>query len=59
MQVHGFDYTELFLPVATYTSTGVLIVLTLYNKEEGLVAEICDAELSFLHPAMPVEMFTE
>ena len=37
----------------------ILIVLNLFHKEEGWVAEPCDAESEFLHPYIPVEMFIE
>ena len=33
MQVPGFDYTESFSPVDTYTPTIILIGLTLFHKE--------------------------
>ena len=59
MQVTGVDYTQSFLLAATDTSTRIMIVITLCHKEEGWVAKISDAEASFLHPDMPVEVFIE
>ena len=35
MQVSVVDYTDSFSPVATYISTSIMIVLTLYREEEG------------------------
>ena len=59
MQAPGVDYTDSLSPVATDTSTIILIGLTLYNKDEGWVAELCDVEAGFPHPGMPVEIFIE
>ena len=44
MQVPGFEYIDSFSPVATDTSTRILIGLTLYHEEEGWVSHICDVE---------------
>ena len=44
MQVTGVKSTELFLPVATDMSTQILIGITLFNKEELLLAKLCDVE---------------
>ena len=57
MQVLGVDFTDLFSPAASDTSTSILIVLTLYHEENGWVAELCDIKVSFLHPNIEVEMF--
>ena len=59
MEVPGVDFTESFSPVASNTSTRTLIGSTLYYKDDGWVAELCDAEAAFLHCDMPVEMFIE
>ena len=59
MQVPGVDFTGSFSSVATDTSTIILIGLTLFHKEEGWVAELCDVEEMFLHKFMLVEMFIE
>ena len=57
MQVPVFDYIESFSPLATDTSTGIMIGLTLYQKEEVWVAELFDVEAVCLHPDMLVENF--
>ena len=57
MQVPGVYFTEFFSPFASDTRKRIMIGLTLYHKEEGWVAEICDVEATFLHPNMEVEMF--
>ena len=57
LQVLGVDFTDLFSPAASDTSTSILIVLTLYHEENGWVSEIFDAEAAFLYPNMEVEMF--
>ena len=45
--------------VATYTSTRILIGITLSHKEEGCESELCDLEAAFIHPYISVEMFIE
>ena len=57
LQVPGVDFTDLFSPAASDTSTRILIGMTLYHEENGGVAEICDMEVSFLHSNMEVEIF--
>ena len=57
MQVRGFEYTDSCSPVATDISTSVMIVLTLYHKEEVWVYKLCDVKVAFLHTDMPVEIF--
>ena len=59
MQVPGVDYIDSFSPVATDTSTRILIGLTLYHEEEGWVSHICDVEAELIHPNIPVDMFIE
>ena len=59
MQVHGVDFTESFSPVASYTSTRILIRLTLYHEEYGWIADLCDVEAALLHPNMEFEMYIE
>ena len=34
-----------------------MIAIALYHELEGWLAKICDAELSYLYPEMPVKMF--
>ena len=34
-----------------------MIAISLYHELEGWLAKICDAELSYLYPEMPVKMF--
>ena len=57
MQVPGVDFIESFSPVASYTSTRILIRLNLYHEEYGLIAELCDVEEALLHPNMEFEMY--
>ena len=57
MQVPVFDYIESFSPLATDTSTGIMIGLTLYQKEEVWVAELFDVEAVFVKPDMAVKVF--
>ena len=42
MQVLGVDFTESFSPVASDTSTRILIVLTLYYGDNVCIAELFD-----------------
>ena len=41
------------------TSTGILIVLTLYYEDDGWIAELCDVEAEFIHPNTEVDMYIE
>ena len=54
MQVPGVDSTKSLLPVASDTSTRILI-----DMNYVWVAEVYDVESSSLHPNMEVEMFIE
>ena len=49
IQVSGVDFTESFYPVASETSTSILIGFTLYYEYDVWVAELCDVEVAFLH----------
>ena len=59
MQVPGVDFTESFYPVASDTSTMILIGLTLYYEYYGWITELCDVEAAFQNPKMEVEMYIE
>ena len=59
MKVLGVDFTDSFYPFTLETSTRILIGLTLYYEDDGLIAELCDVVESFLHPNMEVEMYIE
>ena len=59
MQVPGVDYTESFSPVATDTTTRIMIGLSLFQEEEGWVDELGGMESVFIHPDIPVDMFIE
>ena len=52
MQVPGVDFIESFSPVASDTSIMIMIGLTVYHEDKGLVADICDVIAAFLHPNM-------
>ena len=52
MKVPGVDFTESLSPVASYTSTRIMIGFTLYYKYDGWIAEICDVEAALLHTNM-------
>ena len=54
-----FEYEDSFSPVATDTSTRILIALTLYYEKEGRVSQLWDVESELLHPNIPVEMIVE
>ena len=56
MQVPGVDFTEKFSPVATDTSTRIIIGITLYYMEDGWVCEAFDFEAAFLEPFLDIEM---
>ena len=57
MQVPGVDFTEKFSPVANDTSTRIIILLTLYYKNEGWECEVFDVEAAFLEPYLDNEMY--
>ena len=57
MQVPGIDFTEKFSPVATDTSTRIIIGITLYYTEDGWVCEAFDVEAAFLEPFLDIEMY--
>ena len=57
MQIPEVDFTELFSSAVSYSSTRILIGLTLYHEEGGWFMEICDTEAAFLHSKMEVEMY--
>ena len=59
IQVPGVDFTESLSPVVFDTSTRILIGLNLYYEDDGLIAELCDVDATFLHPNMEVEMYIE
>ena len=59
MQVYEADFTESFLPVASDTSTSILIVMTLYHEEDGWITELCDVEAALMNRNMEVEMYIE
>ena len=52
MQVPGVDFTESFYPVASDTSTRIIIGLSLYYEDNGWIAESHEVEAEFLHPNM-------
>ena len=56
MKVLGVDFTEEFSPVASDTSTRILIGPNFYYKDDGWIAELCDVKAEFLHTNMKVEM---
>ena len=59
MQVPGVDFTEKFSPVATDTSTRIIIALVLYYSHLGWVCEAFDVEAAFLEPYMDIEMYVQ
>ena len=59
MQVQGVDFTESFSSITLDTPTSILIGLTLYFKDNGWIAELCEIEAAFLHTNMEVEMYIE
>ena len=59
LQVPGVDFTEKFSPVATDTSTRIIIGLTLYYTADGWICEAFDVEAAFLEPYLDIEMYIE
>ena len=59
MQVPGVDFTEKFSPVATDTSTRIIIGLVLYYFYLEWVCEAFDVEAAFLEPYMDIEMYVQ
>ena len=59
MQAPGVYFIDLFSPVTLDTSTRILIGLTLYYKDDGYIAELCDVELAFFHPNRKFKMYIE
>ena len=57
MQFLGVDFTGSFSSVTSYTSTSILVGITLYHEDEGWVSELCDVEVAFLDSDMEVEMY--
>ena len=56
-KVPEVDFKESFSPVASDTSTSILIQLALYYEDDGWIAELCDVEASFIHHNMEVDMY--
>ena len=50
MQAPGVDFKESLPLVTSDTSTRILIELTLYYEDDELIEDLCDMEMSFLHP---------
>ena len=57
LQVPVVDFTEKFSPVATDTSTRIIIGLTLYYTADGWICEAFDVEAAFLEPYLDIEMY--
>ena len=57
MQVARVEFKDSFLPLESKNQTRILIVLTLYHEEDGLIVGLCELEEAFLHPNMEVDMF--
>jgi hypothetical protein len=56
MQIPGMDLTESFLPLAKYTTIGMIIGIFLYqlnHKNEDWVLEIFGVEAAFLGSSLP------
>ncbi|HEY9710756.1 MAG TPA: reverse transcriptase domain-containing protein, partial [Oculatellaceae cyanobacterium] len=58
-QVPGIDYTEKFSPLATDTTTRLLIALTLWNQDKQWVCESIDIEAAFLEGSIEEPTFME
>ena len=60
LQVPGVDFTEKFSPVASDTSTRIMIGMTLYFSDKySWVCETFDAEAAFLKPYLGIEMYID
>ena len=57
MQVLGVDFTESLSPVVSEHSSRILIGLNLYYEDDGWIVELCNAEATFLHPNMEVDIY--
>jgi hypothetical protein len=59
MQIPGIDYTERYSPVATDSSTRLLIAMTLWNEDKGWICETIDIEAAFLEGDIEEPTFME
>lgn len=59
MQVPGIDYTEKFAPVASDSTTRIIIALTLYFEDRGWVCELIDIEAVFLEGSIEEPTYLE
>ena len=53
----GVDFTDSFSPVASETSTRILIVLNLYYEDDACITELCDVESAFINFNMEVRIY--
>ena len=59
IEVPGVDFTESLQPVTLNTQTRILVEMTLYQKEEVWISDICNVEAAFLNTDITVDMFIE
>lgn len=59
MQIPGVNYTEKFLPIATDTTTRIIIALTLMNRFKGWVCQSINIKAAFLEGQLSVPNFME
>jgi hypothetical protein len=59
MQIPGIDYTERFSPVATDTTTRMMIMYTLWKQESNWICETIDIEAAYLEGDIEEPTFME
>ena len=59
IQIPGIDYTERFSPVASDTTTRMMIMFTLWKQNEGWTHESIDIEAAFLEGGIEEPTFME
>ena len=59
MQIPGIDYTERYSPVASDTTTRIIIMFALWNHKKGWICETIDIEAAFLEGNIEEPTFME
>src|SRR5687768_5512026 len=59
MQIPGIDYTERYSPVASDTTTRIIIMFALWNHKKGWICKTIDIEAAFLEENIEEPTFME